>query len=320
MTNDWRNQLDAQLKDLVLLARRHPHKTKERRIALTRLINAIWQSRRLCRPYSGQFQLLYQDIYDEAVQSLFFYLCQDDNINKYDPERAEVMTWVNMLLTKRFFPQAIPKTIGKENEITLEKSHIENISSSENISLYEQVIQYIEDDPEEIFMNEHIKGHPEANFQAIVIKRDSGVSWKNISTEWGNSCDGLGLARELQDLQIPQIIVMREPVPDLVAQKFLEYFLEAFSSGASLYTAVRSARERLEGLENEYPGASWLPVICEHPGVVPMTWAKPQTKSNSRRLPIMLLVSMLITAGVLGVRYLGGLQTWELQAFDQLMR
>ncbi|BAZ22251.1 putative Chase2 sensor protein [Kalymmatonema gypsitolerans NIES-4073] len=136
-----------------------------------------------------------------------------------------------------------------------------------------------------------------------------------------NSCDGLGLARELQDLHIPQIIVMREPVPDLVAQKFLEYFLEVFSSGQSLYTAVRTAREKLHGgLENEYPGASWLPVICEHPGVVPMTWAKPRIKPNSRRLPTMLLVTVLITAGILGIRHLGGLQTWELQAFDQFMR
>jgi hypothetical protein len=53
-----------------------------------------------------------------------------------------------------------------------------------------------------------------------------------------NSCDGLGLARELQDLHIPQIIVMREPVPDLVAQAFLKHFLAAFSSDASLYTAL----------------------------------------------------------------------------------
>lgn len=58
-----------------------------------------------------------------------------------------------------------------------------------------------------------------------------------------NSCDGLGLARELQDLHIPQIIVMREPVPDLVAQEFLRHFLVAFSSGQSLYAAVRFARE-----------------------------------------------------------------------------
>jgi CHASE2 domain-containing sensor protein len=134
-----------------------------------------------------------------------------------------------------------------------------------------------------------------------------------------NSCDGLGLARELQDLQIPQIIVMRESVPDLVAQKFLEHFLEAFSSGQPLYAAVRIARERLQGLESEYPGASWLPVICQNPAAPPMTWPLSRIP-NSRRLPSVLLVSMLITAGVLGIRHLGGLQTWELQAFDRLMR
>jgi hypothetical protein len=43
-----------------------------------------------------------------------------------------------------------------------------------------------------------------------------------------NSCDGLGLARELADLQIPQLIVMREPVPDGVAQAFLTSFLPTF--------------------------------------------------------------------------------------------
>ncbi len=44
-----------------------------------------------------------------------------------------------------------------------------------------------------------------------------------------NSCDGLGLARQLAELHIPQIIVMREPVPDLVAQEFLKNFLTAFA-------------------------------------------------------------------------------------------
>jgi CHASE2 domain-containing sensor protein len=134
-----------------------------------------------------------------------------------------------------------------------------------------------------------------------------------------NSCDGLGLARELQDLHIPQIIVMREPVPDLVAQKFLKHFLEAFSSGASIYAAVRTAREKLHGLEGEYPGASWLPVICEHPAVVPMAWAKSRIP-NTRHLGTLLVLSLLVTAGVLGIRHQGRLQTWELQAFDQLMR
>ncbi|MBW4631188.1 MAG: sigma-70 family RNA polymerase sigma factor [Iphinoe sp. HA4291-MV1] len=184
MTNDSRKQLDVQLKELALLAQRHPQATKERRMALTQLLNTIWLSGKLCRPYSGQFQLLYEDIYEEAVQSLFFYICRDDNISKYDSERGEVITWVNMLLTKRFFPEAIPVIVGQENEISLDKSHIENISSSESISLYEQIIQFIEDDPERIFIKEHIKGHPEANFQAIARRRYSGVSWKDISAEW----------------------------------------------------------------------------------------------------------------------------------------
>lgn len=87
-----------------------------------------------------------------------------------------------------------------------------------------------------------------------------------------NSCDGLGLARELADLHIPQIIVMREPVPDLVAQEFLRHFLRTFAEGKSLYLAVREAREKLQGLEDQFPCATWLPVICQNPAEVPPTW------------------------------------------------
>jgi CHASE2 domain-containing sensor protein len=135
-----------------------------------------------------------------------------------------------------------------------------------------------------------------------------------------NSCDGLGLAQELQQVQIPQIIVMREPVPDQVAQEFLKHFLLAFSSGKSLYMAVRTARERLQGLENEYPFASWLPVICEHPTIAPIVWPKPQVFPNTRRWLTMLLLCALSTTGVLGIRYTGALQPWELRSYDTLMR
>lgn len=86
-----------------------------------------------------------------------------------------------------------------------------------------------------------------------------------------NSCDGLGLARQLASLHIPQIIVMREPVPDLVAQEFLKNFLTAFASGKSLYLSVRQAREMLQGLENDFPCATWLPVICQNPAEGSMT-------------------------------------------------
>lgn len=152
-----------------------------------------------------------------------------------------------------------------------------------------------------------------------------------------NSCDGLGLAREFADLHIPEIIVMREPVPDRVAQQFLKYFLEAFARGNSLYLAVREARERLQGLENQFPCATWLPVICQNPAEMPLNWG--ELFRNARNIPtslsettpvkritnrlgfsFLLLISMAMTGILMGVRYSGVLQPLELSAFDQLLR
>ena len=88
-----------------------------------------------------------------------------------------------------------------------------------------------------------------------------------------NSCDGLGLARELKSLPIAQMILMREPVTDQVAQTFLRYFLNAFAHGEPLYLAARHARERLQGLEDRYPCASWLPIIYQNPLAIPPDWS-----------------------------------------------
>lgn len=161
-----------------------------------------------------------------------------------------------------------------------------------------------------------------------------------------NSCDGLGLARQLDDLHIPQIIVMREPVPDKVAQEFLKRFLMGFANGKSFYLAVREAREQLQGLEGEFPGASWLPVICQNPAVTPLTWwqmgryeeanvlvteqnertDKPIKSKLTRRRTIRalgrtaILISIAVAVVVCSFRHSGILQPLELQVFDQMMR
>ncbi|HEY9627904.1 MAG TPA: CHASE2 domain-containing protein [Coleofasciculaceae cyanobacterium] len=147
-----------------------------------------------------------------------------------------------------------------------------------------------------------------------------------------NSCDGLGLARKFADLQIPQMIVMREPVPDRVAQEFLKYFLEAFARSEPLYLAVREARERLQGLEGEFPCATWLPVIYQNLAETPMVWLSSQpgartaagtshTRSAVRpQVTSAVLISMAIALLIMGIRYLGLLQPLELQAFDQFLQ
>lgn len=151
-----------------------------------------------------------------------------------------------------------------------------------------------------------------------------------------NSCDGLGLAYELEQLHIPQLIVMREPVPDRVAQEFLKRFLSAFAGGESLYAAERYARERLQGWEGEFPCASWLPVIVQNPATIPPAWADLwQSQSTTplvlesrrdrstrfwRRFLILLTTSALVTGLVMGARFLGFLQPFELQAYDHLLQ
>ncbi|MGL5081463.1 MAG: CHASE2 domain-containing protein [Microcoleaceae cyanobacterium] len=146
-----------------------------------------------------------------------------------------------------------------------------------------------------------------------------------------NSCDGLGLAWQLSDLQIPQMIVMRELIPDRVAQEFLKYFLTAFSGGKSFELSVREARERLQGLEDKFPCASWLPVIFQNPTFQdltepPPTWQqlrqpmRPKTISKWPQWQSLLIASLVITSLVTGIRWFGLLEYLELKTFDQLVR
>jgi CHASE2 domain-containing sensor protein len=148
-----------------------------------------------------------------------------------------------------------------------------------------------------------------------------------------NSCDGLGLAQKLNDLHIPQIIVMRERVPDKVAQEFLKHFLKNFAEGQSFYLSVRQAREKLQGLESEFPAASWLPVICQNPAEKSPLWENLRGKNqefnkyistSSHQLKvnykITLVISFIVTILLTLIRGFGILQSWEMKAFDHLMQ
>ncbi|MFB2897573.1 CHASE2 domain-containing protein, partial [Aerosakkonemataceae cyanobacterium BLCC-F50] len=152
---------------------------------------------------------------------------------------------------------------------------------------------------------------------------------RGLSLAIFNSCEGLGLACQLISLHIPQMIVMREPVPDLVAQEFLKHFLEGFSQGESFYLAVREAGERLQGLESDFPCASWLPVICQNPAESPLVWPEKVKETsniyhkilpNKQIIGAILTTTIAVTVGMMLVRSQGLLQFWELQFFDILMR
>jgi CHASE2 domain-containing sensor protein len=141
-----------------------------------------------------------------------------------------------------------------------------------------------------------------------------------------NSCDGLGLTQKLDDLKIPQMIVMRELVPDQVAQEFLKFFLEGLANNQSLSSAFRTARERLQGLENDFPCASWLPVIYQHDLdiediILPEYSPTPISENPPPKIPLnyAFVISLISIILVIVLRQLGGLEWIELKAFDRLM-
>ena len=141
-----------------------------------------------------------------------------------------------------------------------------------------------------------------------------------------NSCDGLKLARDLADLNIPAALVMRESVPDAVAQKFLKYFLQAFCRGDSLDVSVRKATERLQGIEKEFPCASWLPILVWNRAEELPRWQnwciqKPGFSEKPRCSGGFFVASIVtVTLLVMGLRLSGMLQGWELWAFDRMMQ
>lgn len=184
--------LDEHLKRLAVEAQQHPPGTSQRQRSLARLISVIYQSKKLVRPYQGQFQGVYEEIYAEAQQRLFLYLCEQ--IDRYNPS-LDVLQWANFLMKKRFFIEAsrdlmpaVPKGVDRSHvrRITLEvldKQHPVELRSYANASLSEEVIRCIEEDPDRVFRNTHIEHKPAANFQYIALRFLGGYSWKEISEE-----------------------------------------------------------------------------------------------------------------------------------------
>ncbi|PSB01186.1 nSTAND1 domain-containing NTPase [Merismopedia glauca] len=90
-----------------------------------------------------------------------------------------------------------------------------------------------------------------------------------------SSCDGLGLARQLRDLDLPYIIVWKEPISTDIAKKFLEYFLKAFAKGMIIEKAVWQAQTQLRewsNCERDLPGVTSLIATIRNSAQSSLTW------------------------------------------------
>ncbi|MDF5722663.1 MAG: CHASE2 domain-containing protein [Rhizonema sp. PD37] len=93
-----------------------------------------------------------------------------------------------------------------------------------------------------------------------------------------NSCSGLSIADALIDLGFSQVVVMREPIHNCVAQKFLVRFVQGLSKHLDIYESVMEARQFLRMEKSHtYPSAYLVPSLFCHPGsklfrILPFDW------------------------------------------------
>ncbi|MGJ3251891.1 MAG: sigma-70 family RNA polymerase sigma factor [Elainellaceae cyanobacterium] len=187
------NDLEGQLKQLAMDAQQHPPKSRERQRSLTKLLRLIQRSGKLAKPRLGQFQTFYGEIYAEAQQRLFLFVC--DRIDDYSPARGEVLQWINFLMTRRFFIEAsrdfmptLPKGLDPKLVRRLSIDELDRHNPNEvNPHLVplptQQILQCLEEDPEGLFAGCHVVGWPNATFQVIAMRKLSGYTWHEISSE-----------------------------------------------------------------------------------------------------------------------------------------
>lgn len=181
----FRKILDnEQLKTLALEAQQHPPHSELRQHALGELVEALRLSGKLCRPHRTRFSPQFYDLlYQEAVNKTLTYVCR--KIDTYNPERGQLMTWVNFRLDRVVLDSCREWKEPNRTELPSLTELEEILQPEEPPSLFERIREALEDDPETIFKQTHIRNRPDANFSAIALARFSGKSWEQISDELG---------------------------------------------------------------------------------------------------------------------------------------
>ncbi|MGD1874660.1 MAG: CHASE2 domain-containing protein [Mastigocoleus sp.] len=82
-----------------------------------------------------------------------------------------------------------------------------------------------------------------------------------------NSCSGLNIAESLIDLGFGQVLVMREPIHNRVAQEFLVKFLQGLGKRLDIYDSMMEAKQNLRMEKSHtYPSSYLVPSLFCHPG------------------------------------------------------
>lgn len=87
----------------------------------------------------------------------------------------------NPLAANSLLYEIVKQSLPSFSQLNNLDDEIENIpQETSEESLSEKLREYLESDPNQL-LQKHIRAHPEATFQVIVLKRLEGISWKELS-------------------------------------------------------------------------------------------------------------------------------------------
>ncbi len=180
------------LSSLVLEARQYPAGSPQRQRLLTEIIRQIQRSGKVWRDYQIPVEQ-----YQDALQSTWIWFCQ--NLEKYDPMRANPTTWFNCILKFRLMDLR-RKQIQHEMHFQSNCACVGN--SDEMLDLIDRLPAPALDHSEEMLtelwtwlqenrstlVQKTIRNNPNINVYLLITRRlptENQASWQMLSQELG---------------------------------------------------------------------------------------------------------------------------------------
>jgi DNA-directed RNA polymerase specialized sigma24 family protein len=197
------------LSNLVLEAREYPIGSIQRQRLLTEIIRRIQRSKKIW--FDPHIPL---DHYQEALQHTWMYFCQ--NLQVYDPTRANPVTWFNCVLKFRIMDvrrkhqaqefrvqRNFGCDLGAESPVDL----IDRLPAPEldgSAQMLEELLNWLEENRSNL-EQKSIRNHAEINVYTLMMRRlptEQQMSWQVISDEFGISVPTLSSFYQRQCIPI----------------------------------------------------------------------------------------------------------------------
>jgi len=184
------DEINEKLLKLYRTACDYPARSRQRNKILTKMIRFMDQSGGLSRRSSQYYN---RDYYEDALQQTRLFFVKN-LFEIYDPEKGTILAWLNKNLEWKLYElwrqrqqesaRTVPSQVESDEGEVMDL--VENIAAPPEIQpILEEVKAWVEADADGELRGCHIKGHPEANCQVLILRRlPPETKWKDISAEF----------------------------------------------------------------------------------------------------------------------------------------